>query len=153
MILALVAAVVGAVAGSFLIGPIAAKQFAKAPSAEPTSTTGHGEGSHAAEPKPSQMQVHSVDNLIMNPAGSGGTRFLMLGVAIEIPNASVAEEMSRRDAELRDAILRVMGAKTVNQLSEVSSRDSLRTEVASKIEEMFGKGSVRRVYFPQFVIQ
>jgi flagellar basal body-associated protein FliL len=61
--------------------------------------------------------------------------------------------MKERDPELRDAVLRYLGAKQVEELSDVAQRDSLKLGIRAAVVERFGKGSVRDVYFPQFVIQ
>ena len=62
-----------------------------------------------------------------------------------------------RDAEVRDIVLRVMGAKTVEQLSDMAMRDSLRQEVSDSLTSLVPKAqrkkAIRRVFFPQFVIQ
>jgi flagellar FliL protein len=109
---------------------------------------GHGgkEGAAAGAP------VYTLDNLVLNPAESGGTRFLLLTISFELKNAELAETMKARDAELRDAVLVTVGNKTVEQLSDVAARDSLKVELRAAAAKLFKKG-VKRVYFPQFVIQ
>jgi flagellar FliL protein len=61
--------------------------------------------------------------------------------------------MQIRDAELRDIILTSLGNKTVDELTDVSARERIKTEIMTAIDERFGKKSVARVYFPQFVVQ
>lgn len=97
--------------------------------------------------------IYQMDNLVLNPAGSGGTRFLLLSVALEVKDAGTLELLKSRDAELRDTILRMFGSKTAEQVSEASARDQLRAELLATLEKMFAPGAVRKVYFPQFVIQ
>lgn len=97
--------------------------------------------------------VYSIENLVLNPAGSGGTRFLLLTIAFEMKDASALEAIKSRDAELRDAVLVTLGSKTVEQLSDMGGRDSLRTEVRAATAKALRTRGIRRVYFPQFVIQ
>lgn len=104
---------------------------------------------HAVEAKP----MHTIDNLVLNPSGSGGTRYLMLSVAVEVKDDAVAEQMKARDAEVRDAVLHVLGSKTVDELADIAARDSLKLELRDSIRGLFRKKAVRRVYLPQFVIQ
>lgn len=107
-----------------------------------------------AEGKKSEAApIYQMDNLVLNPAGSGGTRFLLLSVALEVKDAGTLELLKSRDAELRDTILRLFGSKTAEQVSEASARDQLRAELLATLEKMFAPGTVRKVYFPQFVIQ
>ena len=98
--------------------------------------------------------MHLIDNLVLNPAGTGGSRFLMLSTAIEFAESSQVEEMKTRDAEVRDIVLRVMGSRTIEQLSEMSNREIIKRELADSLGLLFKKKkAIRRIYFPQFVIQ
>ncbi len=71
----------------------------------------------------------TIDNLVLNPSGSGGTRHLMLSVAVEVKDDADAEQMKARDAEVRDAVLHVLGSKTVDELADIAARDSLKLEL------------------------
>ena len=97
--------------------------------------------------------MYTIDNLVLNPAGSGGTRFLLLSIAFEMKDAGALEAIKARDAELRDAVLVTLGSKTVEQLSDMVSRDSLKVELRTATAKTLHTRGVRRVYFPQFVIQ
>lgn len=97
--------------------------------------------------------VYTIDNLVLNPAGSGGTRFLLLSIAFQMKDAAALDAIKARDAELRDAVLVTLGSKTVEQLSDMSGRDSLKIELRAATAKALHTRGVRRVYFPQFVIQ
>jgi flagellar protein FliL len=90
---------------------------------------------------------------VLNPAGTGGTRFLMVSVAIETKDAATNDEMNARDAEVRDLTLRLLGSKTVDQLADVTQRDAIRHELLGRLSKLFAPGAIRQLYFPQFVIQ
>jgi flagellar FliL protein len=146
---------VGGGTGAVLIGPMVAKKLGQTPSAagaHPDSTDGHAAGApdgKASAPAP----VHLLENLVLNPSGTGGSRFLLLSVAIECKDAKVVDELKNRDAELRDIILTALGMKTVDQLTDVATRESIKNEILATIADRFGKQSVKRLYFPQFVVQ
>lgn len=158
---------VGGGAGAFVAGPLlAARSEAPAPKAaerEAPAEEDHGEeaesessgaeegGDHEGEAGGQALYV--MDNLVLNPARSGGTRFLMVTIAFSLQNEALSEEMKARDAEVRDAVLGVLGAKSVIELSDVAARDSLKVELKSNVSDLFHKGAVRQIYFPQFVIQ
>ena len=61
--------------------------------------------------------------------------------------------MTTRDSELRDIILTSLGTKTVDQLTDMTAREAIKKEVQIAITTRFGKPSVKRLYFPQFVVQ
>ncbi len=110
-------------------------------------------GEHGKEGAAAGAPVYTLDNLVLNPAQSGGTRFLLLTISFEVKGAETVEAMKARDAELRDLVLVTVGNKTVEQLSDVASRDSLKVELKAAAAKLFKKKAIKRVYFPQFVIQ
>jgi flagellar protein FliL len=149
--------VIGGLGGSFALGPMLAKKFAAPRSAEAATTeekSGDEEHGGKGGEKKAGATVHTMDNLVLNPAGSNGTRFLMAAVAAEVKDEKVKEEMNGRDAELRDAVLRVLGERTVDQLADMSLREGIKKEVIDSLNSRLqSKSAVKRVYFPQFVIQ
>jgi flagellar FliL protein len=140
LILAVAGIAAGAAAGLFGVGPMLAKRRSPAPA-------------HKAAEVPSSAVVHPIENLVLNPAGSGGTRFLMVTATFELKDASVEEQMKDHEAEVRDRILSLLGKKTVDQLTDIAERDAIKKEVMDAVSPMFPKGAVLKVFFPQFVIQ
>lgn len=150
----------GGVAGSFVVGPL----LADPPPAEAHADEcddedgecydeeydeegehGGGEGKAAA--------VHTVENLVLNPSGTGGTRFLLSTVAFGVRDEATLAKMAERDAEVRDILLGVLGSKTVEELANMAARDSLKHELRTNLQKAFGRRAIKNVYFPQFVIQ
>lgn len=142
----------GGILGFTLLGPKLAHKSAPAAAAVEAPAGDKKEGAEAKKgdaPPP----IYQIDNLVMNPAGSGGSHFLLMSVALQLKDASSLETLKGRDAELRDAILRLFSRKTSDQVSDIASRDQFSTELMAVLDKMFGPGTVVKIYFPQFVIQ
>ena len=160
---------VGAGSGAAVVGPIIVKKMGfSAPALPPAAASEHGaaeEGDHAEEApagehgapakggESSAPPVLLLENLVLNPASSGGQRYLLMSIAIEASDAKVVADLTARDAELKDLILTSLGKKTVEELTDVASREAIKNEIMDTIKERFGKKSVKQLYFPQFVIQ
>lgn len=146
---------VGGLGGTFALGPMLAKKLAAPKTAEAATTEEKSDEGHGAEGgEKKAATVHIMENLVLNPAGSNGTRFLMAAVAAEVKDEKVKEELTGRDAELRDAVLRILGERTVEQLADMSLRETLKKQVTDSLNARLStKGAIKRVYFPQFVIQ
>jgi flagellar FliL protein len=138
----------GGAVGVMALGPKLAGRGA--PAAKASADTAAAESPRKSSDGP--PPIYQMDNLVLNPAGSGGAHFLLMSVALEARDAAAVEMIKGRDAELRDAILRLFGGKTSEQVAEASAREALRAELLTAVNGMFGRGSVRKVYFPQFVI-
>jgi flagellar protein FliL len=155
-----VGALAGGGAGAFFAGPLLAEMIlgpADAAAAEAHapaeaeedhgSSDDHG-GGHGAG-----AANYLVENLVLNPAQSNGTRFLMASVSLDLKEAAGAEALKARDAQVRDALLTVLGHKTVEQLTDIAARDSIKSELKTAVSAMFPEGTIRGIYLPQFVIQ
>ncbi|MBM4371790.1 MAG: flagellar basal body-associated FliL family protein [Deltaproteobacteria bacterium] len=138
---------VGGAAGMKGVGPLLGPRLAEASLARPEN----GQGDQAGEP--GEVSVHVVDNLVLNPAGSGGARFLLTSIALDAGSPEGAAKLAARDLEIRDAFIMVLGTKTVDQLTDVGNRARLIEELRASVDEILGPGLVRRVFIPQFVIQ
>ena len=90
--------------------------------------------------------LFSIENLVINPAGTQGTRFLIVTVALEMKNADATPELTARDPEIRDLLLSLLSARTVEQLSDLGGRDALREEIRVAIEKVLGPDKVVRVF-------
>lgn len=163
----------GGASGALVTGPMLAKRvippvdtasLARQLEAggHPDSADAHAEEeSHGEEPKKGEGKegevaaapIHLLDNIVMNPSGSNGQRFLLLSVAYELKDAAAVDKLKQHDAEIRDLVQRVVGQRTIDQLGDLAQRDVLKGDVAKATEDVIGKKTVKKVFFPQFVVQ
>ncbi|MEP6493413.1 MAG: flagellar basal body-associated FliL family protein [bacterium] len=140
LIMAIVGVVIGSAAGLFGLGPVLANRRS---------------GAHAA-PKaaeaPTASVTHAIENLVLNPAGSGGTHFLMVTASFQLKDGATENLMKEHEAEVRDRILALLGRKTVDEL-DIMQRDRIKKEVLDAVAPLFPPGTVLKLFFPQFVIQ
>lgn len=151
--------IAGAGVGSLVVGPLVAEG--------PAKSGDHGGGGAPAAGTPEQCAailaehgvnlapaaVHTLDNVIVNPAQSGGTRFLMASVAFGLADSLSAERLSTRDAETRDIVVGVLSSRNVGQLSDINQRSTIKEEIRAAVAELVGEHALVDIYFPQFVIQ
>jgi flagellar basal body-associated protein FliL len=141
LIMAAAGVLAGAVIGLLIVGPMLARRRGTAPAAVQTT-----------EPA-SAAVTHEIQNLVLNPAGTEGRRFLMVTATFELKDAAIEPRFKEHEAEIRDRILALLGKKTVEELSDMAQRDRIKGEVLSVVAPLFPKGSLLKVFFPQFVIQ
>ncbi len=98
------------------------------------------------------VELHSIENIFLNPAGES-RRLLLATVAFETSDDSYDDAILARDLQLRDKLNLIFGQKTTQQLTDFSVREVLVEEIRLGLEEVLGEGSVVQVYLPQFVIQ
>lgn len=149
LVLALVAAGVGGGLGMTLIGPAVAPALA-ARAEEGGKSSGGGHGGGHGEPA---ATLHILENLVVNPAGSEGTRYLLVSVAVEPLDPEMVEDLAGMEVAFRHVLLTTLGSKTVPELTDISSRSRLVAELQDSLESVAGPGIINRIYLPQYVIQ
>jgi flagellar FliL protein len=94
-----------------------------------------------------------VKDMIVNPAGTNGSRFLLVTIGFESSSAEGVKELERKEIQLRDILNTVLTAKSLDELASVGQREELRTEIQARSGELVKVGSVTNVYFSKFIIQ
>ena len=154
---ALVGILVGAAAGSFVIGPkLASSMHIGTGSPADSAKLAEAEapaGKEGKEGKEGATNVHMIENLVLNPAGSNGARFLLVSVGLTMNSIGAAARVKEQDGEVRDIVLRVLGSRSIADLSEVGNRDRLQQDMLVAVDSLFKGHSVKSVYFPQFVLK
>jgi len=97
--------------------------------------------------------ITPIEDIVINPSGSGGTRYLCTTVALEAIEPSVAEEVAEREPQIRDTLIRILGKRTIEDLGSLQTRESLREEIKVAINDLLATGEVVGVYFSNFVLQ
>ena len=137
----------GGAMGGTILGPLVGEQLAQREVETEGRSNSEGHGGEE------MRGFHIVDNLEVHPAGSEGTRFLLTSVAIQVDSPDAADLLSARDVELRDALIMILGAKTVDELTDITLRKGLVDQIFRSLEAIIGPEVIRRVFIPQFVIQ
>ena len=102
--------------------------------------------------KEGEPTVFKLENVIVNPAGTQGSRFLMATIAIESDDPKVDALLRSNDIAIRDRVISVLEYQTMETLTRPGARDSIKSQLAEAIAP-FAEDAELRVYLPQFVIQ
>jgi flagellar FliL protein len=144
-----IALAAGGGTGMTVLGPRVAGGVSSGDSGEHGEASGGG-GGHGAEAAGGSFTVES---LVLNPAGSKGTRFLMATVVADVVDAATAETLRGREAAVRDRLMELLGSRTVDQLTDMGGRGALKESIREALDSIAGPHTVTRVYLPTFVIQ
>ena len=94
-----------------------------------------------------------IQGLIINPAGSEGRRYLMVNVGLETAESGVLEEIEEKQIVVRDAIIKRLGERSVEELADITLRNEIKEQLRDTVNTVLRKGEVDRMYFPQYVLQ
>lgn len=121
-----------------------------APSVLP-KTEVHHESAEQVHDQERQMFV--LKDLIINPAHSGGAKFLLTTIGVEVPSTETLQEIQNKEVIVRDILNTVLGSKNLEELSDISRRDTIRQEILKEIAKKLRLGKPTNVYFSKFIIQ
>lgn len=97
--------------------------------------------------------IHALDPFVVNLDEPGQSRYLKVTLQLELASADVGSAITKSQQLIRDAILtRLSGLKLADTLG-VASKEKLRAEILTKLEELLGKGKITRLFFGEFVVQ
>jgi len=102
---------------------------------------------------PNFDHVYVVKDLVVNPAGTNGLRFLMATIGLEVTSEETEKELEKRDVQIHDSIIGILTSKTLPELDDGRSRDSLKIQIKQEIDKDITTGKVLNVYFSKFIIQ
>ena len=101
----------------------------------------------------SEGRIYVVKDLIVNPAGTNGTRFLLTTVGFEVTTAEALKELENKDVMVRDALNTILTSKDLATIVNIEGRESIRKEIEAKIGGILRGGALTNVYFSKFIIQ
>lgn len=94
-----------------------------------------------------------LEELIVNPSGTNGQRFLVVEISLELYDETHVKLIEAEKEQIKHNMLEVLSSRTVTELSKISVREQLRSELAAVTNEAIGKRSVRNLYYTKYVMQ
>lgn len=120
--------------------------------AEKASTHSDAEGKGSGKATETGV-IADLDPFIVNLADSPEVRYLKVTMKLELNNASVADEITTRTPQIRDAILVLLTSLDSVTARSPQGKHKLREDVTARINGLLSKKGVKTAYFTDFVIQ
>jgi flagellar protein FliL len=112
---------------------------------------GHG-GKESAEE--GAGDVYEFSNVVVNLAGTMGTRYLKASFVITGTKPDTINEIfTSNKAKLTDVTLGVLSSQTLADLEEPGSKNVLREKLITAYNQALGSRVAEQVYFSDFVVQ
>ncbi len=100
-----------------------------------------------------EQHIFIVKDMIINPAGTNGTRFLLTTIGIEVLNNEGIKELQTKEFQLRDVLNTVFANKEVPELLDVKAKESMKSEILDQIRKSLKTDTPKNIYFSKFIIQ
>jgi len=93
------------------------------------------------------VEVLNVSDLIVNPAGTGGRRYLKVAAAIEVrpekdkkAKKSESQAAGLVDVQVRDLLIRELSARNLDELTDPTAKEETRQSLLAELNELLGEG-------------
>jgi flagellar protein FliL len=131
--------------------------------AEDSAAAGHNAVEH--------RQIYLIEDVIVNPAGTRGSRYLSVSVGVEMNAPEAAEQgggegghgggsaeseanpLDAKKPQLRDALINILSSKTIPELTTTEDKERIRQEILTRFTEILEPQPVYQIYFVDFVLQ
>lgn len=128
--------------------------FLAAPDEEAASeeaAPGEGEGEMPLESLEGTLTPLPV--FLVNLADPLGRRYLKLGLEVELRDPEAIANLTKYEAKIKDSLLLYLSSKTYDSLQSVKAKMELKQDIADRLNQILGNGTVLRVYITEMVIQ
>ncbi|MFH1144392.1 MAG: flagellar basal body-associated FliL family protein [Candidatus Eisenbacteria bacterium] len=99
-------------------------------------------------------EQYLVDEMVINPSGTQGKRFLRLGIALETRDGErVIAELDSRKPQVRDLFIREFSSRSLEELTDPTVREEIRVACVDRINGFLVSGSVNNLYYTDYVLQ
>lgn len=112
-----------------------------------------GGGEKGGGEKGGAKQTVTMTKLLVNVAGTMGSRYLLASVTLAGSSAEFKTRVEKKEAQLRDTACSILATKTISDLEKPGARNTLRSELVTAFNNILGGGAVQEMYITEFAIQ
>ena len=97
--------------------------------------------------------LYPLDTFTVNLKSDAGRRYLKVTMSLELEGEELSLELDAKSPVLRDRIIRILTSKTLEEISSKKGKQKVSTQVMDTLNAMISDGTIRGIYFTEFVIQ
>ncbi|KAA3635711.1 MAG: hypothetical protein DWP97_04255 [Calditrichaeota bacterium] len=97
--------------------------------------------------------LYAINDIVINPSGTGGSRFLSVSFGFEVESKELHEEFSHKEVVVRDALITIMSSKTVAELTDARQKEVMRYQIKKRLSKLLHTEDLAGVYYTDFVLQ
>ncbi|MCA9754490.1 MAG: flagellar basal body-associated FliL family protein [Candidatus Eisenbacteria bacterium] len=114
---------------------------------------GGGHGGGGEEGGGGHEGIVDLGDLVVNPAGTGGRRYLKVQVQVELEDPDESGLVESKTPKLRDRIIRELTSRTLSELTDPVAKDEMKETIIDEMNRILGGDIVDDMYFTEYVIQ
>jgi flagellar FliL protein len=145
------AVVVGQIIGAYFLQK--ALFFHDASAAAPKEKTEAPKEKKHGEKESVEPTVVMLDEIVVNPAHTGGRRYLAVTVGFQTSAPEADKRFEKNKPLIRDGLISLLSSKELDKLADIGYRDSLKAEIRDNVNRQMRDSLVSQVVFSTYVLQ
>ena len=97
--------------------------------------------------------LYPLDTFTVNLKSDSGRRYLKVTMSLELSGEELSIELDAKAAVLRDRIIRILSSKTLEEISSKKGKQKVSQQIMDTLNSMITDGTIKGIYFTEFVIQ
>lgn len=97
--------------------------------------------------------LYPLDTFTVNLKSDSGRRYLKVTMSLELEGEELSTELDAKSAVLRDRIIRILTSKTLEEISSKKGKQKVTQQIMDTLNAMISDGTIKGIYFTEFVIQ
>jgi len=97
--------------------------------------------------------LYDLDTFTVNLKSDQGRRYLKATISLELNGEELSLELDSKIPVIRDRIIRILSSKTLEEISSKKGKQKVSEQIMDTMNSMIVDGSVKGIYFTEFVIQ
>lgn len=114
---------------------------------------GEGEGEGHGGGAAAESNYYNIESIVVNPAGTGGTRYLSCGISFEMTSSADVKTLESKSAQVKDILITILSSKTVDELADIRQRNQMRRQILVIVNKFMAPTQAKAVYLTDFVLQ
>jgi len=149
---------IGATVGILLMGGDDEEEVSSSPQAKEKTVSKSKRSSSSSNYDDSRQLsdigiLYPLDTFTVNLKSDAGRRYLKVTMSLELEGEELSLELDAKSPVLRDRIIRILTSKTLEEISSKKGKQKVSTQVMDTLNAMISDGTIRGIYFTEFVIQ
>jgi flagellar basal body-associated protein FliL len=97
--------------------------------------------------------IYGPQDFTVNLSDGAQRRYLKVTMALGYEEKKLAKELEQRSVQIRDLIIEVLRNRSADDVENGKGTTALRTDLIAKINEILSKGTIKEIYFTDFLVQ
>lgn len=97
--------------------------------------------------------IYALEVFVVNLADRDAQRYVKIEVKFEMDTVKLQSELENRKPQVQDIIIEIISMKKQRDLVSYRGKNILRSDIMKRVNNVLSTGSIKAVYFTEFITQ